>query len=57
MHGSRAGRYLEKIESTITAIRLQIQFTRIYQVFGTCDPQWIDLETVMPRSQVPEPYP
>ncbi|MFZ1128826.1 PAS domain S-box protein [Methanoregula sp.] len=45
--------YLEKIESTITAIRSQIEFTRIYQDLGTRDPQWIDLETVMPRSQVP----
>ena len=46
--------YLEKIESTITAIRSQIEFTRIYRIWVPGDPQWIDLETVMPRSQVPE---
>ena len=44
---------LEKIESTITTIRSQIEFTRIYQDLGTRDPQWIGLETIMPRSQVP----
>jgi PAS domain S-box-containing protein len=45
--------YLKKMESAITAIKSQIEFTRIYQDLGTQEPQWIDLDTVMPLSQVP----
>jgi len=45
--------YLEKMESAITAIRSQIEFTRVYQILGSNEPQWIDLDTVIPRSQVP----
>lgn len=45
--------YLERMESAITAIRSQIEFTRVYQILGTNAPQWIDLDTVIPRSQVP----
>jgi PAS domain S-box-containing protein len=45
--------YLKKMESAITAIKSQIEFTRIYQDLGTQEPQWIDLDAVMPLSQVP----
>ncbi len=45
--------YLEKIDDATKAIRSQIEFTRIYQDLGTHAPQWIDLDMVMPRSQVP----
>jgi PAS domain S-box-containing protein len=44
--------YLEKMESAAKDIRLQIEFTRLYQDLGTNEPQWIDLDTVMPCSQV-----
>jgi PAS domain S-box-containing protein len=47
------GDYLAKMESATVAIREQIEFTRIYEDLGTHEPQWIDLDTVMPRSQVP----
>src|SRR5208337_5435785 len=47
------GEYLMKIKSTTTAIRSQIEFTRVYQDLGTNQPQWIGLDTVMPRSHVP----
>jgi PAS domain S-box-containing protein len=45
--------YLGKMESATTAIRSQIEFTRVYQDLGTRKPRWIDLDTVMPRLQVP----
>jgi len=41
--------YLKNVESAITTIRSQIEFTRIYQDFGIQDPQWIELDSVMPR--------
>jgi PAS domain S-box-containing protein len=44
---------LGKMESATTAIRSQIEFTRIYKDLGTQEPQWMDLDTVMSRSHVP----
>jgi PAS domain S-box-containing protein len=46
------GEYLGKMESATTEIQSQIESTRIYQDLGTNEPQWIELDTVMPRSQV-----
>ncbi len=46
-------RYLEKMESAITTIQSQIEFTRVYEDIGTHEPRWIDLTTVMPRDHVP----
>ena len=46
--------YLRKMESAIIAIKSQIEFTKFYQDLGTHDPQWIVLDTVMPRSHVPK---
>jgi signal transduction histidine kinase len=45
--------YLGKMRSTITAIRSQIEFTRVYQDLGVREPQWIDLDAVMPRTNIP----
>jgi PAS domain S-box-containing protein len=45
--------YLEKTKSAITAIEAQIEFTRVYQDLGTHEPQWVALDEVMPRAQVP----
>jgi PAS domain S-box-containing protein len=42
--------YLGKMESAIMEVQSQIDFTRIYQDLGTHQPQWIDLDTVMPRA-------
>lgn len=46
--------YLEKIESHVIAIRSQIEFTRVYENIGSHEPQWIELDSVLPRAQVPE---
>ncbi|MDD1720218.1 MAG: PAS domain S-box protein [Methanoregulaceae archaeon] len=46
--------FIEKIESATEAIRSQIEFTRVYEDIGAHEPQWIDLDTVMPRAAVPE---
>lgn len=48
------GEYLKKIESATQAIQSQIEFARVYQDIGTHPPQWINLESVLPWSQVPE---
>ena len=34
-------------------IQTQIEFTRVYEVLGAQEPQWIVLETIMPRSSLP----
>jgi PAS domain S-box-containing protein len=47
------GMYLGKIESAVTEIQSEIEFTRVYQDLGTNEPQWIELDGVLPRSQVP----
>ncbi len=47
--------YLGKMRSTAAAIKSQIEFTRIYQDLGTHEPQWLELDAVMPRSLVPAP--
>jgi PAS domain S-box-containing protein len=46
--------FLKKIHAATTAIRSQIEFTRVYQDLGTHEPQWLELDAVMPRSHVPE---
>ena len=46
--------YLKKMESAIDQLRAQMEFTRIYQNLGSHEPRWIDLETVIPRTQIPE---
>ncbi len=50
---SEMAEYLQKIHSGITAIQSQIEFTRVYQDLGTHEPQWIDLDTIIPRQRVP----
>ena len=44
---------LDKSLQLSSMIQTQIEFTRDYQDLGTREPQWIHLDTVMPRSQVP----
>ena len=46
--------YLKKMESIIGVLKSQVEFTRIYPGLGSQEPQWIELESVMPRDQVPE---
>ena len=45
--------YLKKIESAVTDIQSQVEFNRIYNDLGTSDPQWIELDKIIPRSHVP----
>ncbi|MDD5142218.1 PAS domain S-box protein [Methanoregula sp.] len=45
--------HLKKIRYATSAIKSQIEFTRVYQNLGTHDPQWIALDSVMPRPHVP----
>lgn len=45
--------YLKKIRYATNAIKSQIEFTRVYQNLGTHEPQWIALDSVMPRPHVP----
>jgi PAS domain S-box-containing protein len=46
--------YLEKIRYATSAIKAQIEFTRIYQNLGSNEPQWLHLDSLMPRSHVPD---
>jgi PAS domain S-box-containing protein len=45
--------YIDKLETETKAIRSQIEFTRVYEELGTHEPQWQDLNTVIPWSHVP----
>lgn len=49
-----AKEYLNKADSSVIALRSLIEFTRIYQDLGSHEPLWVELDAVMPRSQVPE---
>jgi signal transduction histidine kinase len=44
---------LKKMESATRTIQSQIEFTRVYQDLGTQEPQWQELDRILPRSQVP----
>jgi PAS domain S-box-containing protein len=43
-----------KLESSAESIRDQAEFTRIYQVLGSHEPQWQDLFEILPTESVPE---
>ena len=45
--------YLGKIESAIKAIQSQIAFTKVYQALGSQEPGWQDLDTILPRTEMP----
>ncbi|MDD1694100.1 MAG: PAS domain S-box protein [Methanoregula sp.] len=47
------GEHLKKIRYATGAIKSQIEFTRVYQNLGTHEPQWIDLNTVIPYAHLP----
>lgn len=47
------GDYFRKLESATMAIKSQIEFTRVYQDLGTIEPQWQDLDKILPRFSVP----
>ncbi|MCK9581052.1 MAG: PAS domain S-box protein [Methanoregula sp.] len=45
--------YFGNMRETIDMIRSQIEFTRIYQTIGSHEPQWFDLDAVIPQTYVP----
>jgi signal transduction histidine kinase len=45
--------YFSIICNATRDIQTQIEFTRIYEELGSHEPQWILLDLVIPRSQVP----
>jgi PAS domain S-box-containing protein len=45
--------YFSKMESATKAIQSQIAFTRIYQALGSQEPTWQDLDTILPRTEIP----
>ncbi|MEN6610456.1 MAG: PAS domain S-box protein [Methanoregulaceae archaeon] len=45
--------YLKKIEVISHTISRQIAFTKTYQNLGTTDPQWQEIRTLLPESEVP----
>jgi signal transduction histidine kinase len=49
----KLGMFLEKVESPSREIQKQLEFTRSNLDLIYLKPQWIDLDTVIPRSQVP----
>lgn len=44
---------LRNMRSATSAIQSQIEFTRVYQDIGTHEPQWLDLDSILPYSYVP----
>lgn len=46
--------YLDNMESATRAIQSQIEFTRAYHDLGTHEPQWYELDSILPRSFIPE---
>jgi PAS domain S-box-containing protein len=47
--------FLTIIESATTSIQSQIEFTKVYQDLGTHEPQWLELERVILRSEIHPP--
>ena len=47
---------LQKTKSTIEAIQSQIEFTRVYEELGSHEPQWVQLDAIMPRSFLPASF-
>ena len=44
-----------KVMITVTEeIQSQIEFTRVYEELGTHEPQWVQLDTAMPRAFLPD---
>lgn len=45
--------YIRKMKLATEEIQSEIEFTRIYEELGSNEPQWIRLDSVMPRSSLP----
>ncbi|PWR75550.1 hypothetical protein DLD82_04070 [Methanospirillum stamsii] len=46
--------YVRMMKSATASIQSQIEFTRTYQNLGTEEPVWINLQSILPVSQVPD---
>nr|WP_320160712.1 PAS domain S-box protein [uncultured Methanoregula sp.] len=46
--------YIRKLKFATNAIESQIAFTKVYQNLGSQEPQWQNLDTVLPRSFLPD---
>ncbi|PWR74785.1 PAS domain S-box protein [Methanospirillum stamsii] len=46
--------YLHRTRTATDVIQSHIEFTRVYQKIGSHEPQWIDLQSVMPSAHLPE---
>jgi PAS domain S-box-containing protein len=46
--------YFQMMKSNIHEIRTQIEFTRIYEELGSQEPRWVQVDTVIPRSSLPD---
>jgi PAS domain S-box-containing protein len=47
------GEYIGKLKTLTNDIRTQIEFTKVYQDLGNQEPQWQDIDAVLPRSSLP----
>ncbi len=45
--------HLHHIQTALDTIQSQIEFTRIYENLGTQNPQWIDVQSILPYSRIP----
>ncbi|NMB78602.1 MAG: PAS domain S-box protein [Methanomicrobiales archaeon] len=45
--------YLRKMHETVTTMRSQIEFTKVYQNLGSHEPQWLELDSVIPHANIP----
>jgi PAS domain S-box-containing protein len=46
--------YFRKLEAATLEVNTQIEFTKMYEDLGTHEPQWQNLQTIMPEENVPE---
>jgi PAS domain S-box-containing protein len=45
--------FIQQERDATLAIKQQIEFTRVFQEIGTMEPQWLNLDASLPRSQIP----
>ncbi|WP_319578352.1 PAS domain S-box protein [uncultured Methanospirillum sp.] len=46
--------YIQKMIDGIKEIQSQIEFSRVYENLGSQKPQWLLLETILPRTSIPQ---
>lgn len=48
--------YLHRTRTATDVIQSHIEFTRVYQKIGSHEPQWIEIQSVLPYSHLPENF-